>query len=449
MVLTSGALLFSKLTTELVISPIENMIEKVNQITLDPLKAAQEEEERLLFEEMAEQEAQKNAMKKHKIKIEEKKHDEKEGPMETAVLENTLSKIGALLALGFGEAGSEIIAKNMARGGDVNPMLPGHKEVAIFGFCDIRNFTDATEVLQEGVMLFVNEIGEIVHSIVDRYSGAANKNIGDAFLLVWKLEKQDLFVDPNGLLRAQLNSRVCQLADMSLVSFLLMIAALKKSRKMVKYNNHTGLNQRMPNYQVKLGLGLHMGYAIEGPIGSYYKIDASYLSPNVNMAARLEAATKAYAVPILISGSLYKYFTRKTKQNCRQVDWVVMSGSDEPVRLFTVDVDPSVLPLEEEQPYMNPREKKIKRVHDRIKRNNLRTSAFENTFEVSSTFETNADLKMMREGLKKEFFVAYDKAFNLYVKGQWQEAKDLFQEALQHRPDDKPTKNLLEFMEQT
>jgi len=30
--------------------------------------------------------------------------------METAVLEETLSKIGALLALGFGEAGSKIIA---------------------------------------------------------------------------------------------------------------------------------------------------------------------------------------------------------------------------------------------------------------------------------------------------------------------------------------------------
>lgn len=37
-------------------------------------------------------------------------------------------------------------------------------------------------------MLFVNEIGEIIHGIVDRYSGAANKNIGDAFLLVWKFE---------------------------------------------------------------------------------------------------------------------------------------------------------------------------------------------------------------------------------------------------------------------
>jgi class 3 adenylate cyclase len=58
--------------------------------------------------------------------------------------------------------------------------------IAIFGFCDIRNFTDTTEILQEDVMKFVNEIGEIVHSVVDSYSGAPNKNIGDAFLMVWK-----------------------------------------------------------------------------------------------------------------------------------------------------------------------------------------------------------------------------------------------------------------------
>lgn len=38
-------------------------------------------------------------------------------------------------------------------------------------------------------MVFVNEIGEIVHGIVDKFSGAANKNIGDAFLLVWKFQE--------------------------------------------------------------------------------------------------------------------------------------------------------------------------------------------------------------------------------------------------------------------
>lgn len=33
--------------------------------------------------------------------------------METFILENLIIKIGALLAIGFGEAGSEIIAANM------------------------------------------------------------------------------------------------------------------------------------------------------------------------------------------------------------------------------------------------------------------------------------------------------------------------------------------------
>ena len=310
------------------------------------------------------------------------------------MLESTLSKIGALLALGFGEAGSQIIAKNMAKGGDVNPMLPGIKLMSIFGFCDIRNFTDATEVLQEGVMLFVNEIGEICHGIVDRYSGAANKNIGDAFLLVWKLDAQDQITNPEtGEVKAKECARVAQLADMSVVSFVLLIAELKKSRKMVKYNTHKGLIERMGvGYEVKLGLGLHMGYAIEGAIGSYYKIDASYLSPHVNMSARLEGATKAFGIPLLISGDLEKQLTRRTREYCRQVDYVTMSGNDEPLKLFTIDLDSSKLPLESVQPFMTQKEKKIQRVHNRIKRDNLREAAFKCQIEISSTFERNKDI---------------------------------------------------------
>ena len=55
----------------------------------------------------------------------------------------------------------------MAKSGEVDPLISGKKILAIFGFCDIRNFTDATEVLQENVMVFVNEIAEIVHGTVD------------------------------------------------------------------------------------------------------------------------------------------------------------------------------------------------------------------------------------------------------------------------------------------
>ena len=119
--------------------------------------------------------------------------------METDVLEKTIVKIGALLALVFGEAGSHIIAQNIKGTGSLNPVLPGEKVHAIFGFCDIRNFTDATEILQEGVMVFVNEIGEIVHGLVDKFSGSPNKNIGDAFLLVWKFHGKDMIKTGNDI----------------------------------------------------------------------------------------------------------------------------------------------------------------------------------------------------------------------------------------------------------
>ena len=76
----------------------------------------------------------------------------------------------------------------------------------------------------------------------------------------------------------------------------------RKSFEFKKYNDLPAIQERLPGYQVKMGFGLHVGWAIEGAIGSSYKIDASYLSPHVNMSSRLEGTTKAYGVPILISG---------------------------------------------------------------------------------------------------------------------------------------------------
>jgi hypothetical protein len=54
-------------------------------------------------------------------------------------------------------------------------MIPGKKIFAIFGFCDIRNFIDMTEVLEERVMVFVNEVADIVHNTVNAFEGSANK----------------------------------------------------------------------------------------------------------------------------------------------------------------------------------------------------------------------------------------------------------------------------------
>jgi len=85
-----------------------------------------------------------------------------------------------------------------------------------------------------------------------------------------------------------------------------------------------------------MGFGLHQGWAIEGAIGSYFKIDASYLSPNVNLASRLEAATKQYQVPILISGNLQSIFSTNVGQLCREIDIVTVKGSIKPIKLYTI-----------------------------------------------------------------------------------------------------------------
>jgi hypothetical protein len=104
-VLAGGSICFSKDTTEMVLEPIESMIHKIKMISKNPIEAMQNNERQEYLNAMLQHE-QKNK----KCCIIKKK---KEAPLETVILEKTISKIGALLALGFGEAGSEIIAKNM------------------------------------------------------------------------------------------------------------------------------------------------------------------------------------------------------------------------------------------------------------------------------------------------------------------------------------------------
>ena len=113
-------------------------------------------------------------------------------------------------------------------------------------------------------MIFVNEIAEIVHGVADSFHGAANKNIGDAFLMVWKIPEDLMIVDENNqLIIVDKPEVVNQIAEMSLLAFVKIIIEVKKSPKIEKYNKHKGLQQRLPNYSVKMGFGLHIGWAIE------------------------------------------------------------------------------------------------------------------------------------------------------------------------------------------
>lgn len=78
-------------------------------------------------------------------------------------------------------------------------MMSGNKCMAIFGFCDIHHFAEVNEVLDIEIMVFVNTIADVVHFAVDKFAGSTNKNIGEAFLLVWKFHADDIKKTPKTL----------------------------------------------------------------------------------------------------------------------------------------------------------------------------------------------------------------------------------------------------------
>merc|ERR1711907_131373 len=96
----------------------------------------------------------------------------------------------------------------------------------------------------------------------------------------------------------------CDLFDKALYAFLKFTVLLRRFDKFVTEfspQSSQRLYQRMPNYRCAMGMGLHVGEAVEGAIGTPQKIDATYISLHVNNSEFLESSTKTYKVPLLMS----------------------------------------------------------------------------------------------------------------------------------------------------
>lgn len=156
-------------------------------------------------------------------------------------------------------------------------------------------------------MLFVNHVAGVVHKTVHGHAGSCNKNIGDAWLVVWPLKSatDTGSVLPRGTAVQQITGGTGHTtADCALAAFALSPLLIKGNEAIAQLSQHMELQRASPGYEISMGYGLHSGWAIEGAIGSDLKIDASYLSPNVNLASRLEAASKQYRVPLLFSSDV-------------------------------------------------------------------------------------------------------------------------------------------------
>jgi class 3 adenylate cyclase len=347
----------------LVVIPIERMVKLLGMLTLDPL--GYESTSRYKQFKNEENELTKNTRWTKEIL---------EG-METSFLMNTILRISRLMKVGFGSAGVEIIRNNLEPGQSKNTLIlssQGSTVSCIFLFCDIRNFTDATECLQEEVFVFTNSIAAVVHSFCHAYGGSANKNVGDAFLISWQLEedlssassnagvsdghdsfswsqhqgslgKSDGFIAKNNQADKALLSvvKIC----MALYNDNYFIEALSKGARDALVNK---LSHR-PGPVVQMGFGMHAGRAVQGAIGSQRKIDPTYVSEAVELSEVLESSTKKYGVKLLMSESFHRLLHTSNRRRCRKVDQIIIRDDDEGddddltlngeiMELFTFDV---------------------------------------------------------------------------------------------------------------
>ena len=196
-------------------------------------------------------------------------------------------------------------------------VLGGESRVLTIMFCDVRGFTAIAERLDpQGLTRFMNEYLTPMTDAVLAQGGTIDKYIGDALMAFWNAPLDDAD-----------HARHAARAALAMVDELVSLNRRWHERAESFGASHPG---------VRFGIGLATGECCVGNFGSIHRFDYSVLGDHVNLASRLEAATKLYAVDILASEA-----TRELAPDLAwlEVDAVRVKGKSEVTRIYALAGD--------------------------------------------------------------------------------------------------------------
>ncbi|MGE5220347.1 MAG: adenylate/guanylate cyclase domain-containing protein [Chloroflexota bacterium] len=174
-------------------------------------------------------------------------------------------------------------------------------------FLDIRDFSVyAANARPKTVMDYLNTLFDFMIDVVNEHQGIVNKFLGDGFMAVFGAPIED--------------AQRCVHA---------VGAALEILTRLDR------LNAAGHIHPTRVGIGLHMGEAVTGNVGSADRKEYAIIGDVVNLASRLEQTTKEFKARLLISEEVHRNLDGAIP-GIEDLGAVALKGQLNPARIFKV-----------------------------------------------------------------------------------------------------------------
>ena len=200
---------------------------------------------------------------------------------------------------------SKEVADQLLSAGELE--LGGTEQKVTVMFSDIRRFTSIAEALgpRQTVSLLNEYFTEMV-DVIFQHGGILDKYMGDGIMALFGAP----LVGPND-------------SDNAVATADAMMARLSE------------LNLRRAaagQEELAIGIGFSTGPTVVGNIGSVRRLDYTVIGDTVNLASRLEGATKQYGAKVVLSEMTVRDLKRPA--TLRELDLMRVKGKDHPVAVY-------------------------------------------------------------------------------------------------------------------
>jgi adenylate cyclase len=180
-------------------------------------------------------------------------------------------------------------------------------------FMDIRDFSRiAANKVPAEVMDYLNKLfGEFI-DVVNAHRGIVNKFLGDGFMAVFGAPIDD--------------DDKCQHA---------VDAAMEMLQRLEKLNRSGAIPP------TRIGIGLHAGRLMTGNVGTSQRKEYTLIGETVNLASRIEMATKQFNAAVLVSREVWDCL-KQQPEGAENLGMVELRGQSRPIQLYKLMAAPGI-----------------------------------------------------------------------------------------------------------